>query len=484
MNTQSNWKGDEFGGGSLKLLVVSDSSEFLDEAKSFLGGRFDVETAGSVGGALEKLDAGDFDATVSGHSGSGVNALEFLRTVRNEIGKSIPFIIFSGEGSADVAIDALNSGANGYLVREGDREAQYENLSDIVAREAEDWRSLRKSVEQGERLDTLFEKVLEGIVLLDAESFEIMHANSAALDMLELESLEDIEGRAIYEFVVPEEKKRFDTKIEDEVFDGGVMEGVETKLMRDSGEEFWASFTGRGFEMDGRPVAVLSFRDITEQKEVEEREDFLHSLLRHDVRNKAQIARGYIELISASDVSAEEEDKYLQKTDRAIREAVELIEKVRTLREVEEREEAEEIWLDSALKNVLSEHQSKISENGIELDYNKIECKACTSPLLEELFSNIVENSIQHSDCSKISVSGEKREDECVVIIEDDGKGIPDEDKEKVFDREFKKGESAGSGLGLFMVKNIAESHGGKVEVKDSELGGARFDVRLTRACE
>ncbi|MFW6142563.1 MAG: sensor histidine kinase, partial [Candidatus Saliniplasma sp.] len=69
----------------------------------------------------------------------------------------------------------------------------------------------------------------------------------------------------------------------------------------------------------------------------------------------------------------------------------------------------------------------------------------------------------------------------CIVTVEDDGKGIADDIKEKIFERGFKKGENAGSGLGMYLVKEIVESYGGSIDVKDSELGGARFDVILKR---
>lgn len=67
------------------------------------------------------------------------------------------------------------------------------------------------------------------------------------------------------------------------------------------------------------------------------------------------------------------------------------------------------------------------------------------------------------------------------MTVEDDGTGISDEVKEKIFERGFKMKESAGTGLGLYMAKEIAETYGGSIEVKSSELGGARFDVKLRK---
>ena len=67
------------------------------------------------------------------------------------------------------------------------------------------------------------------------------------------------------------------------------------------------------------------------------------------------------------------------------------------------------------------------------------------------------------------------------MTVEDDGKGIPDDVKEKIFEKGYKQGENAGSSSGMFLVKETVESYGGNISVKDSELGGGRFDVHLQR---
>jgi len=65
--------------------------------------------------------------------------------------------------------------------------------------------------------------------------------------------------------------------------------------------------------------------------------------------------------------------------------------------------------------------------------------------------------------------------------VEDNGKGIPDEKKDKIFERGFKDEETGGTGLGLYLAKQITENYDGNIEVKDSELGGARFDIYLQK---
>jgi signal transduction histidine kinase len=76
-----------------------------------------------------------------------------------------------------------------------------------------------------------------------------------------------------------------------------------------------------------------------------------------------------------------------------------------------------------------------------------------------------------------------------VVRVEDDGPGIPSEQRERVFDRfvrldESRQRRSGGSGLGLAIVRELVSAHGGTVTAGASDLGGARFEVRLPRGSE
>ncbi len=238
------------------------------------------------------------------------------------------------------------------------------------------------------------------------------------------------------------------------------------------------------FEEEDLKTAELLISHVSEaldRIQAKEKEEFLHSLLRHDVGNKNQIIKGYLELMKDHNLPDEVKD-FVDKAERTTKDSTKIIEKVRKLREIEEEKEIDEVDLSSVIDKVLSEHQNQLQERNINLDLSECDCKVEGGELLEELFSNLVKNSIQHSDSDEIRISSQIEKNECIVTVEDDGIGISDESKEKVFEKGFKDGESAGTGLGLYMVKEIAESYGGSAEVKDSDMGGARFEVELRRA--
>ncbi|MFW5912533.1 MAG: PAS domain-containing protein [Candidatus Hadarchaeota archaeon] len=259
-------------------------------------------------------------------------------------------------------------------------------------------------------------------------------------------------------------------------------EKVEKNVTEDGEEVYLRTLKAPLVDEDDEVMGILGItRDVTEEMEAKEREEFLHSLLRHDIRNKAQIVKGFVHLMEELDLPSEGME-YLSKAKVALNNSLELIDKVRTLREVEYEEAEKVLAIDDRIGSSLQELEPQASEEGIEIHFEKCGCEVLGGPLIEEVFFNLIENSIEHADCNDIIVSGREERGYCVISIEDDGRGVPDEEKDKIFQKGYKGEGSSGSGLGMRLVKSIVESYGGKVEARDSEMGGARFDVYL-RSC-
>jgi two-component system sensor histidine kinase ChvG len=105
-----------------------------------------------------------------------------------------------------------------------------------------------------------------------------------------------------------------------------------------------------------------------------------------------------------------------------------------------------------------------------------------------QLLGNLVENAVSFSPPrGRVSVTVKRAGDRASIVVEDQGPGVPPEHRERVFDRffSFRPDNDPGkrhSGLGLSIVKAIAESCGGTVSMTDGTLGGAAFEVRLPAA--
>jgi len=103
--------------------------------------------------------------------------------------------------------------------------------------------------------------------------------------------------------------------------------------------------------------------------------------------------------------------------------------------------------------------------------------------LLGQVVRNLLANAARHAE-TRVAVWLVERHGRAVLTVDDDGAGVPQADRERVFDRfvrldEARTRDSGGSGLGLAIVREIARVHGGTVTVGESPLGGARFVVDL-----
>ena len=102
---------------------------------------------------------------------------------------------------------------------------------------------------------------------------------------------------------------------------------------------------------------------------------------------------------------------------------------------------------------------------------------------LARLVRNLVDNAARHAD-RRIAVAVSEQAGQAVLTVDDDGPGVPEADRERVFERfarldGSRARTSDGVGIGLALVRRVAEGHGGGVTVGDAPLGGARLEVRI-----
>lgn len=186
----------------IRVLHVDDEPGLLKVAKQCLElqGPFQVDTAGSVEEALNKLKEKDYDTVVSDYQIPGKDGLQFLEILRKE-GNATPFILFTGRGREEIAIKALNLGADQYLSKTGDPETVYGELAHCIILASERKRARAALAESEEKLRTLFEKTLSPVLVVN-ENGEYVDANQAALDFLECSKTELI-SRSIWDFAPP-----------------------------------------------------------------------------------------------------------------------------------------------------------------------------------------------------------------------------------------------------------------------------------------
>ncbi len=127
----------------------------------------------------------------------------------------------------------------------------------------------------------------------------------------------------------------------------------------------------------------------------------------------------------------------------------------------------------------------RLRSQGVEVDGSGIRAARVTGDprLLGQLLRNLADNAVRHS-AGRVAISVIPEDSWVFVTVEDDGGGVPTDERERIFERfvrldEARSRDAGGSGLGLAIVQGIAAASGGTVSVDASRWGGARFVVTL-----
>jgi len=164
----------------LRVLHVDDDQGLLEVSKQILlmENNFEIENAFSVDEAFEKLEKQTYDAIVSDYEMPRKNGLEFLRELREQH-RETPFILFTGKGREDVAVKALNLGADSYINKAGSPETVYCELADAINKTVERKKSRELLAKSELKYHALVENSLQGISILKAAPLRIFFANGA-----------------------------------------------------------------------------------------------------------------------------------------------------------------------------------------------------------------------------------------------------------------------------------------------------------------
>ncbi|WP_407939418.1 sensor histidine kinase [Nocardia terrae] len=99
---------------------------------------------------------------------------------------------------------------------------------------------------------------------------------------------------------------------------------------------------------------------------------------------------------------------------------------------------------------------------------------------LRSVVDNAITNAVRHGGAGRIEIAARREGENAVLTIDDDGRGIPTADRERVFERFYRASETPGSGLGLALVAQQARLHGGNATIGESPAGGVRLTVTLS----
>jgi PAS domain S-box-containing protein len=234
--------------------------------------------------------------------------------------------------------------------------------------------------------------------------------------------------------------------------------------------------TGRTLLVDDVTDAVKRQRRLERQKrELEaqnERLEEFASIVSHDLRNPINVIEGYTENIRATG-----DLEYVAEIERSAERMKEIIEDVLEMaRTGQSVSETEEIQLAELCRAAWSTVDTAGGTLELDTTATIVGDRQRLRRLFENLFRNAIEHGVSGSDADGEGITVRVLEIEDGFAVEDDGPGIPEEDRDSVLDRGYTTAET-GTGFGLSIVNACAEAHGWSLTVTEGSSGGARFEI-------
>ena len=269
----------------------------------------------------------------------------------------------------------------------------------------------------------------------------------------------------VMEFYHPEDRTTVQDAVERATTEGEPYD-LELRIVTGADEVRWVRTRGEPRYEDGEIVGLHgTFQDITERIDRERRLEEFASVVSHDLRNPLNVATGRLELV------AEECDSdHLDSLRRALHRMGGLIEDLLTLarngegvtdaRPVDLATVADECW-----ENVETSRATLVGDT--DRDVRADESR------LKQVFENLFRNAVEHGGSDVTVTVGELSTG---FYVEDDGPGIPPDERDAVFEAGYSR-SADGTGFGLSIVERVVDAHGWHVRVTDGADGGARFEI-------
>lgn len=239
--------------------------------------------------------------------------------------------------------------------------------------------------------------------------------------------------------------------------------------------------------------AIVLFRDITKEKELEEQRLEFVAVSSHELRTPLTIIEGYLyHILNEKKLKYDRKTKlYIEKAHSGCLELQRLIIDLLEVSKLEQKKMKfilEKVDVKKLVLEVISDFKKKVSESGLELI---LEIKQKSLPLifadrekLKEVLMNLITNALKFTEQGYIKIKILKENGYLKFAIEDTGEGITKEDQKFIFNKFYrvegwKTRKTGGTGLGLYITKNIIEKFRGRIWVESRFGKGSTFYVTI-----
>jgi len=328
--------------------------------------------------------------------------------------------------------------------------------------------------ESEEKYRSLVVNATEAIfILLDRR---MIYANPRMTELLGIPG-EELARRPFLDWVWPEDRAIVLDRYTRRMAGEDVPTNYDFRMIGPEGKLIWVHISIAKVTWQQKPATLNLLTDITERKRAEtalqeawRKLALLNSVTRHDIRNQLITLQGFTQY-----AKKKEQDPaiagYLEKIDSCAGTIRGQIEFMKTYHELGVNSPS---WylLDSVVsKACIKELPCRNLCSGTEI---------FADPMLEKVFFNLFDNAHRHGEhATEVIVRCETRGNDLTIVVEDNGIGIPDDEKERIFEKGFGKN----TGFGLFLAREILSITGITIRETGVSGTGARFEILIPREC-
>ena len=217
--------------------------------------------------------------------------------------------------------------------------------------------------------------------------------------------------------------------------------------------------------------------DLTEERRYEralktanEKLNLLGSMTRHDITNQLAILAGWLD-VTRDDVK----DPVIIKRFDDMKTAADTIQRLLMFTsEYQDLGVQEPVWV--SVDQAFSNGVLGLQLEGVQVEVDLPGLEIYADPMFERVFRNLADNSIRHGEkLSKIKITQRSEGNELILTYEDDGVGVPEGIKGRIFEKGFGKH----TGFGLFMVRQVLDLTGLSIQETGTQGSGVRFEIRV-----
>lgn len=492
-----------------RILIVDDNEGLCKTLSLILKKRgYEIEITGVGSKAIKIIKEKDFNVTILDIKLPDIEGVDLLKKLK-EIKPNMEIIMITAHATLESSVRALNDGASAFITKPLNIDDLLIKIKNIVEKQRliEEKRRDKLKIERlYSELDQLF-NIAVPLCVIDKD-FNLIRINQSFASIFHIQK-DKLIGKKCYE-VMPSKSCNTSECTMNKVLNMSDSYEHEKDMEFNAGLKLTCLVRAVPYRgTDNEVIGIIqNFTDITARKKIEEslkisekkykkaynRANFYKDLFTHDISNILQNLNSSIELIAIYQKNLGNEKKIHEIRDifeNQVGRALKLVLNVRKLSELEEHAKPiKKIEVFKLLKNAINFLNQTYNNREIKIQVDSFskEFYVNANELLLDVFENILINAgkFNKNKIVEISIKTRKKPDFFSFEFKDNGIGISDNLKEKIFIRGFrKKSKIKGLGLGLSLVKEIINTYNGKIWVEDRVKGdhskGSNFIINLPR---